>query len=430
MNKKDIINEEFNSVADLIANNSLKMQQFKNYAPYLKSISHESRTKWSKPRICIYPGCGSQTIKRSHAISKGNSLKNIADNGHVLQPFVDVFAPHLAVSMKSIGVNAASTFPGFCNEHEELFQKYENKKIHEDNFIPLQTYRSICREVVHLEIEIEIIEKEINSYKGKLEQEASSILTEKLKKRGIFEKLERIEIKGLDKILIRLEKLKKDRKSRLAYLKRHSDQIIFEYISNPLDQDVEIISKGVNIDKKIPISLCGYSALAYENKGMNKMVFTMNVIPLENTTYIFCSTDKPQSSLFDDITNYYFQSPLTVLSFIEAFMVYGSDHWYINPQYWNSFSNEKQEMILSEIFNVDKLFTSEFEYSIFDDIRTAILDVYVKHSDSFSNADIKLVEKEQSKLSNISDYVPKTELQKIDTIEKYWAEKLSKYPDS
>ena len=124
------------------------------------------------------------------------------------------------------------------------------------------------------------------------------------------------------------------------------------------------------------------------------------------------------------ITDFYFQAPLTTLSFIEAFMVYGSDHWYISPQYWESFSNEKQEMILSEIFNVDKLFTSEFEYSIFDDIRIIILDVYENHSDSFSNADRKLVDKEKSKLSNISNYVSKTESQRIDAVEKYWNEKL------
>jgi hypothetical protein len=424
MNKRDIITEEFNNVADLIANNSLKMQQFNSFAPYLKSIRHKSRKKWSTPRTCIYPGCSSQTVKRSHAISKSNSLKNIADKGHVLQPFVDVFAPHLAVSMKSIGINTASTFPGFCEEHEELFQKYENEEIHENDFIPLQTYRSICREVVHLKIEIEIIENELSSYKHKLEQEATSIIIERLKKRGIFEKPERTEIKGVDKILIRLEKLKKEHQSRLTYLKKHSDQIIYEFLSDPPDQEVEIISKGIVIDKKIPISLCGYSSLAYENEGMNNMLFTVNIIPLKNSTYIFCSTEKPHKKPFDNITNYYFQSPLTVLSFVEAFMVYGSDHWYISPEYWESFSYEKKQVILSEIFNVDKLFTSEFEYSIFDDIRAIILDVYVEHVDDFTEADIKLVDKEKSKLSNISNYVPKTELQQIEAIEKYWNERL------
>ena len=424
MNKKDIINEEFDNIVDLISNNSLKIQQFEKYAPYLKSLQHESRKKWNKPRTCSYPGCNSQTIKRSHAISKSNSLKTIADNGLVLQPVVDVFAPNLMVSMKPIGINTASTFPGFCKDHEKLFQKFENKEFHEDDFIQLQTYRSICREIVYLEIEIEIIQKEIDSYKAKLEQEALCIMIERLKKRGIFERPEKIDIKGIDKILIRLERFKKEHNSRLTYLKKHSDQIMYEFKSNLSDEKIEIISKGVCIDKKIPVSLCGYSSLAYENKGMKKMLFTTNIIPLEDSTYIFCSAEKSHSSFFNKITDFYFQTPLTTLSFIEAFMVYGSDHWYIRPQYWESLSNEKQEMILSEIFNVDKLFTSEFEYSIFDDIRTIILDVYEKHTDYFSNADKILVDKEKSKLSNISNYVPKTESQRIDTIEKYWSERL------
>ena len=425
MNKKYIINEEFDNIVNLIANNSLKIQQFEKYAPYLKSLQHESRKKWNKPRNCSYPKCNSLSVKRSHAISKGNSLKTIADKGHVLQPVVDVFAPNLTVSMKPIGINTASTFPGFCENHEKLFQKFENEEFHEDTFIQLQTYRSTYREIVYLEIEIEIIQNEIDSYKAKLGQEALTVMMERLKKRGIFERPKEFNIKGIDKILIRLERLKNEFKSRLAYLKKHADQIIYEFESNPSDKEIEIIGKGVCIDKRIPVSLCGYTSLAYGNKGMKKMLFTTNIIPMENSTYIFCSAEKSHSSLFKKITDFYFQTSLTALAFIEAFMVYGSDHWYISPQYWETFANEKQEMILSEILNVDKLFTSEFNYSIFDDIRTIIIDAYEKNADRFSSADKIMIDKEKSKLSNISNYVPKTESQRIDTIEKYWSKRLA-----
>ena len=80
---------------------------------------------------------------------------------------------------------------------------------------------------------------------------------------------------------------------------------------------------------------------------------------MENCTFVFCSADRVHSIFFKNIIDYYFQSSLTILCFIETFMMHSSDHWFINPTYWKSFSKKKQEMILSEILNVDKLITDE-----------------------------------------------------------------------
>ena len=51
--------------------------------------------------------------------------------------------------MLSIGINEASTFPGYCLEHENLFSEFENiKDFKTGEHMGLQLYRTVCREIV------------------------------------------------------------------------------------------------------------------------------------------------------------------------------------------------------------------------------------------------------------------------------------------
>jgi hypothetical protein len=427
MEDKDIIKDELDNIINLIDSRSLEIQKFEVYSPLFKSISQKTRKKYLKPRTCIYPNCTSLSIKRSHSITKSNSLKFIADQGQVLQPVLDEFGSNLKLSMKSIGINKASTFPGYCETHEKLFQQYENRNLNEESFVPLQVYRAICREIVHLNIEVNIIQTIMDTYKSKIKQEASNILMANLKKHGINKKIRTFNIKENDGILFQFQWLKNDFETRITYLKDYSERILNEYIDKSPRSKKTTINHGVCVDHKFPVALCGYTSLAYGNATIKKMLLITNIIPMENCTYIFCSAGKEHSKFFRNIIDFYFQSPLTILSFIESFMVRSSDHWFINPSYWNSFSKIKQQMILAEILNADKLITDEFEYSIFDDIRKAILFEYEKHTEQFSEADGFIVQKERNKITNISKYTPLTEDQLIDNIEKYWINKFQKH---
>lgn len=427
MEDKDIIKDELDNIIELIDSRSLETQKFEVYSPLFKSISQKTRKKYLKPRKCIYPNCTSLSIKRSHSIAKSNSLKYIADQGHVLQPVLDEFRSNLKLSMEPIGINKASTFPGYCETHEKLFQQYENRNLHEDSFVLLQVYRAICREIVHLNIEVNITQTLMDTYKSKIKQEAFSILMANLKQHGINKKISAFSIEANDNILIQFQCLENDCETRITYLRDYSERILNEYIKNSPRSKKTTINHGVCVDHKFPIALCGYTSLAYGNATIKNMLLITNVIPMENCTYIFCSAGKEHSKFFHKIIDFYFQSPLTILSFIESFMIHSSDHWYIKPYYWNSFSKIKQEMILAEILNVDKLITDEFEYSIFDDIRKCILFEYEKHTEQFSEADTFIVKKERNKLTNVSKYTPLTEDQLIDNIEKYWINKFQKY---
>ncbi len=78
--------------------------------------------QWSRPGPCMYRGCTEESIKRSHTIPLSASLKLIAEYDHVLTPTYKDFE----VDLSRISAKQASTFPGFCEEHERLFSDFES----------------------------------------------------------------------------------------------------------------------------------------------------------------------------------------------------------------------------------------------------------------------------------------------------------------
>ncbi|GGD83230.1 hypothetical protein [Croceicoccus mobilis] len=99
---------------------------------------------WSKPGPCMHMGCTSTSIPRSHTISLGTSIRLIAEKGHVLTPRYG----EDGIDLIDIGVRDASTFPGFCDAHEQLFSGFESQKaMTQADHFRLQIFRTICREI-------------------------------------------------------------------------------------------------------------------------------------------------------------------------------------------------------------------------------------------------------------------------------------------
>lgn len=78
-------------------------------------------SKWKKSKKCIHSNCNSPSVQRSHTIQRSSSLTFIAENGVVLAPEYTIDG----VRLKKTGLKWASTFPGFCETHERLFEDFE-----------------------------------------------------------------------------------------------------------------------------------------------------------------------------------------------------------------------------------------------------------------------------------------------------------------
>lgn len=106
---------------------------------------------------CLHLGagggaCSAKSIA-SHTVQRGGGLAAIAEAGHVLTTFVgfhDLARANGSPEPRKIGINDASTFPGFCNKHDtELFSPIEQSMLEidpEKAFLFL--YRAICLELV------------------------------------------------------------------------------------------------------------------------------------------------------------------------------------------------------------------------------------------------------------------------------------------
>jgi hypothetical protein len=77
--------------------------------------------EWQKPVNCMDRGCSKPSIAKSHRIQRSEPICQLLEDGHVVTPgFLDG-----ELKIKRIGASEASTFPGFCIEHEAIFRPFE-----------------------------------------------------------------------------------------------------------------------------------------------------------------------------------------------------------------------------------------------------------------------------------------------------------------
>lgn len=372
--EKYIIENELDKILEIFDEEGFNNQNFINYSRIWNQTFLHNLRLHKKSRECAFPKCSKQSIKRSHSIPKTTSLLHIATNGHLLKPEFDLKSQNIPrMVMQRIGIANASVFPGYCKEHENIFNIFEQDgEIDDDKKALLQTYRAICRERVFREIEIDIQEKIKYAYQEKINQEALSTIKESLSKQNLSSEVKSVEIKGVDYILYSLEglilNLNDTNKKLLDF-----EEKIFKNIYDPPNVS-DLIIKIVNIDIKFPISVCGFATLRYkENEDETTAYLLLNILPQKESTTVVCVSLEKDKQICDKYCEYTLSDPLTILNMIESFMVNGSDHWFINPDFWKKMPSQKQERILHDILTTEDSFIDEYPISIFDDIRKKIL---------------------------------------------------------
>lgn len=103
---------------------------------------------------CSYPGapngCSGRIIK-SHTVQRGGGLIAIAQDGHVLSPkegIKNLQKNNGLMIPERIGINNASTFMGFCDQHDnEMFKPIEHGEVAmDDRAAFLLAFRSVAYE--------------------------------------------------------------------------------------------------------------------------------------------------------------------------------------------------------------------------------------------------------------------------------------------
>lgn len=317
---------------------------------------------WSKAGPCMHDGCSNLSVPRSHTISLGASIRLIADNGHVQTPRYGA----AGLDLVSVGVREASTFPGFCTEHEMMFSAFETQKaMTEEQHFRLQAFRTICREIFS---------------KRHQKQKAEAMLAEHRLRRGEFI-IARMQsarpfapplgVSGLsfenDEIENRLVRHLADIQSDLPELEALYEGILDE-IQHGSDHLAMLVA---NFDIQLSVCLSGFGVLNYKRDGEAKRgLCFLAIIPEAGNTKIMLGAAPEHSDAID--LHAQDQSSFSVLEMLESWMIHGTDHWFIAPSAWSAIPAARQRAICERIMEPLSL-ADRSPFSVLDGARRQII---------------------------------------------------------
>ncbi len=330
-----------------------------NLAKEIRDVKLKITSLLSKrsSHICLYPGCKEKAIL-SHSISK-SILSLIAKNGKIIEPIFDrncvkgTFEEALKdnrinLKLKENGLSKASTFKGFCHEHDNsIFTNIDNRGIVTQRDIFLQLYRTACMYFFTYNIISEAEQKNVHGYEYNSNSE--------------FE--QKIPI-SLDKIIFLLNDLLIDFPELDKPISIKPDEIfVTRPFSNKINLNIEIFYK--KIDFLCPLAL--------------QKDFTVSMDGIFQHSIIVVTPSKESTNLIilchPSITGQYgkfFQNKIGLLNLIESIIMSDAD-FYLAPDEFNKWDTQKIKFLEEDyyFFN-ERKFLQEYDFSLFDELRTEL----------------------------------------------------------
>ncbi|MCY4523674.1 MAG: hypothetical protein OXB84_02925 [Halobacteriovoraceae bacterium] len=313
---------------------------------------------------CCFPDCAQPPIK-SHTIQKSGFLDGIAEAGNLVTLRSNLFRiisdekPYESVK---VGASEASTFYGFCENHEKEFDFERKKSISTERDEIRQQFRTICREINAKKKEIEsykkiksLLDDQINSWaKGPMSPYLSMFPNMKLSIPEAHDENDN-KVKELEEYL------------------KYIDNNFYTPFYDSIESGIHPMSCVVaEMKVAIPINLSGISKIRYyTTQGVPMYNYiALSIISGGKKTLFIASSNRA-----DAIRSYitYLEKPMGILNAIESWMIYGSTHWFIKPSVWDNFPSKKKNRILRDITKKNMYVNDELEYSIFDSYRREIL---------------------------------------------------------
>lgn len=360
----DVIDEYEENNKIIFANESERAKA--HFGTVSRGVKH-----WAKSKRCMVPNCGNRSIARSHTVPKGMSLAVLAENKHVLEP---TFNQKTGIAdLEKIGLANATTFPGFCAQHELLFEEFENRKsIDTESHVYLQTYRAACRELFRSEFVTNQFDWLIAQYCKARDEGILRIIRERAKQYGI-EKVDTSSIKFEHDPLIEYAKPRRDSVGRqAAYLKNFLLPALEKAVFQGDGSEIHV--KATYIDQLIPVALAGAASFWVSNNESEKDVtLLMNVVPAPGRTLIIFAGHRSEAQFVDAYEKRWMQNSLDVLSMIESWMINGTDQWCLQPSIWHKLTEERRSALFDLLIGAKKNIGQECELSIFDDLRAHLI---------------------------------------------------------
>lgn len=273
----------------------------------------------------------SNRIIESHTISKSSSLKSIMNKDNKVYG-LDLSFHGLAkrngiLSIKHFGINEASTFLGFCSNHDkELFSIFEDKP-----FIPtkeqlcLLSFRSFCREIY-----------------GKQGESRTDLLHE-----IVIDPFEKAYLSERDKLLaISLAELKPTRLDLINIIDRKEFDRL-EYFIVELKSNAKILSSGAFVPE-IDFNHQMVYDLLDTSKVLNYIFF--NIVNYENRGFcIFSWIKKPETEIFYRFVKSLTQRRHRINDNLVNFVFYHFENTFISIDWFDKLDPDKNVEIRRKI---------------------------------------------------------------------------------
>jgi hypothetical protein len=317
---------------------------------------------WSRRGPCMHDGCQQRSIARSHTISLGTSIRLIAENDHVLTPRFG----EGGLELVPVGVREASTFPGFCEEHEAQFAVFETKKtMTEVEHFRLQAFRTICREIYAKRHQIQKAEEMLSTYErlrhdfvvGRIRQ----VPTGNASVKNLALRFEGDPIEA--KLVGMLDEMRRD----LPEL----EQLYRDILADLQTNSTKVAMIAADLDMRLPVCLSGLGVLNYvAGCERRRSLCFLAILPEQGRTKILLGAAAEHGEAIK--LHFADTSSPSILEKLESWMLHGSDHWFITPSAWEAIPIVRQRAICNRILELRSL-ADGVPFSILDDARNQVV---------------------------------------------------------
>ncbi len=367
-----LLNQALDDLLDAVHNDPLPFLGTHGERKGMVHIAfHDLFKAMQRRRGCCYPDCVNMSISKSHSLQKKGPLAFIAEDSHVITPsFARNGSGYIPIL---VGVNKASTFPGFCPDHEAIFDFEHLGELITDRDIELQVFRTICREVTVKQIHVEFLRNERQRHNVLLSERGMEFLKHRLDKAFLSRHgLTKLTLNHVSNAEAILEQCEEEVTAPLSCLKN-------EFLPAAVE-DIEGKGNGlyhvaVTVEQPLPVCLAGLANFWINDHGRVESVRTiLNVIPSAAKT-IIVATCLARCKAY---LNCYMQSMLNrmngVLIMVETWMGRGTDNWFITPSVWKNIPETRRAVIMKDLYDEFVSIGEPYASSVLDSLRLQTLE--------------------------------------------------------
>lgn len=310
-------------------------------------LNKKRRKRKQKTQICSFPECGEIAIQKSHTLSDKLMLEPIAENKHIYTVKADTFKGKNVVD--KISIHDFSTFPGFCEKHENLFTFEKEGCLTNGKELQMQLFRSVCRHIHFLEYEIDSLTDYIDTIEPfvveKIRRWYESVILE-----SDFDTILRLvknHFLGVYRLMIKQRKLDLDFTKNTWY-RPNADNF-----GNVIDYE-KFHDELIIVPKLLPLALSGPVLFDdcdrdFEQTPNFEQMYYVNLFPNKNKTLIHLVSLKKEMGKIVFISDRFEDGFEKGSVYLQKWITENLDLWALNPSYWENISPEIRDGIENKI---------------------------------------------------------------------------------